>query len=183
MKTIQTTQVKAIYDIEKRSIMFLNDGRPSHGFVGDVASSKHMECLIKGIPVEYKENNMEKTALIVQFHTILSKKGMMSIKEDILLSYGVASTKDLTVEQLQQTINQLNNSETPKHIREARSLVLTLLDKLDIKGNSEIGWHHVNSYLLNLRGVNKSLYALSYQELGDCALRLRAIIHKKKQTA
>jgi len=181
MKTIEISQLTAIYNPDERSIAFLCDGSPSHGFKGSLASVKLMEALQIGIPVQFKvtDKNMEKTALIKQFHAILAKKGYMNIKEDILMSYNVASTKDLTVEQLGQVIGQLNNAATPERIRKERSTVLSLLDKLGIKGNSEIGWDRVNSFLSNPKIAGKPLYEMSLSELVQCTAKLRAIIHKQ----
>ena len=181
MKTTQTTATTAIYEPDRRRIMFAQNGKPSHGFVGEMASKKFLEACATGIPVSIHvtNENIGKTRLIKQFHAILAKKGMLNIKEDILASYNVASSKELTLEQLEQVIHQLNGSATPEVMRKERSTVLSLLDKLGIKGNSEIGWDRVNAYLLQPRIAGKILYHMDATELRACSLRLRAIIGKQ----
>lgn len=180
MKTLQTTATTAIYEQGKRQIMFCENGKPKHGFVGQVADNKFFEALKAGVPMQIKQPNtdMEKTRLIKQFHAILAKRGMLGIKEDILMSYNVASSKELSLDQLSQVINQLNGASTPEHVRRERSMVLALLDKLGVKGNSEIGWERVNAYLLQPRIAGKTLYQMDVAELRACELRLRAIISK-----
>jgi len=182
MKTIETSQLTAVYNPDERKIRFFNGGKLAYGLSGDLASQKMMECLRAGIPVttQLKDETMEKKTLIKQFHAILAQKGLMCIKEDILMSCGVASTKDLTIEQLRRSVSQLNNAGTPERVRKERSTVLSLLDKLGIKGNSEIGWDRVNAYLSNPKIVGKPLYQLSLLELQRASVKLRAIIHKQK---
>ncbi len=183
MKTTQITATTAIYEPDRGRIMFAQNGKPSHGFVGEMASKKFLEACATGIPVSIHvtNENIGKTRLIKQFHAILAKKkkGMLNIKEDILASYNVASSKELTLEQLEQVIRQIGGSATPEVMRKERSAVLSLLDKLGIKGNSEIGWDRVNSYLLQPRIAGKILYHMDATELRACSLRLRAIIGKQ----
>jgi len=117
---------------------------------------------------------------------ILVERGLMANKGDILSPYGVERIRDLNGYQLDELINGLKPVErkrkatdAPLEIRQARSLVLTLLDELGIKpaaGN----WQLVNDYLLQSRIGGKVLYAMNEQELKDCAVRLRSVIRWKK---
>jgi len=116
---------------------------------------------------------------------ILVERGLMANKGDILSPYGVERIRDLNGYQLDELINGLKPVErkrkatdAPLEIRQARSLVLTLLDELGIKpaaGN----WQVVNDYLLQPRIGGKVLYAMNEQELKDCAVRLRSVIRWK----
>ena len=179
MKTTATKQVK--YNPIKQEIFFLENGRLTHGFVGKIASTKFFDaCGDKNTDVMIVDRSKdEKTAKIRQFHAILAKKGLLDLKYDIIAQYGVESSKDLTVEQLDEQINALNATETSESVRSERSSVLYLLGKLEINGSKEEGWDMVNNYLKQPRIAGKTLYEMNTQELRDCVKKLRAIIYKK----
>jgi len=160
--------------------MLYSGDEPSHGFVGSMAVKKFFECTIdKNIELIIKgDDNMQKSKLIQQFHAILAAKGIMDMKADIIGSYGVESTKDLTELQLNELISNLNNKHGQLIVK-YRSTVLDLLGVLDVRGSRLIGWDHVNNYLLQPRVAGKILYEMSMDELKDCAKRLRMIISKR----
>jgi hypothetical protein len=180
MKTLEQTITKAIYDPFHSRITFFKGDKPSHGFVGAIALKKFFECTAdKNIELIIKgDDNMEKSQLIQQFHAILSAKGIMDMKSEIVGSYGVKSTKDLSEIQLTEIISNLNNQQNQLIIKK-RSEVLDLLGVLDVRGSKLIGWDYVNNYLLQPRISGKKLYEMSVDELKDCAKRLRMIISKR----
>jgi len=180
MKT-QTITRQAIYEPNKSKITFVCDGKPTNGFVGNTAFKKFIQAMADPtIEVIIKDTtDMDKSQLIRQMHGLLAKKGLMDIKHDIVSQYGVESSKDLTIAQLNEIISNLQKQEVRPEVRKERSLVLTLLDKLGIKGNSEIGWDHVNNFLKNPRIAGKSLYEMSLEELENTTGRLRMILSKK----
>lgn len=182
MKTTTLPITKAVYNPQEQRLTFIkSDGKPSHGFVGDVAGRKFLELSSSPqiqISIEDK-HNADMTKKIKQFHAILASKGLMDMKEEVLYSYGVKSTKDLTETQLTELINRLNNTDVRPTIREARSTVLSLLGKLGVVGSKELGWEAVNSTLRDTRIAGKDLYMMSLEELRACAKRLRVLLNKK----
>ena len=181
MKTIE--KIKVYYDPESRSLTFYENGKPKGGFVGNYAVKKMFQLLKDpNVEIIITDNDMYKSKLIKQMHAILAQKGLMDMKEEILMSYDVASSKDLTVEQLESIINRLNNADTKEDVRKERSVVLTLLQKLNIHGSKEEGWDHVNNFLLQPRIAGKILYRMNVKELKEAAVRIRMIIKKKEQS-
>jgi hypothetical protein len=172
---------QAVYEPNKSKITYFADGKPLNGFVGNTAFKKFIQAMADPtIEVIIKDNtDMEKSQLIKQMHAILAKKGLMDIKHDIVSQYGVESSKDLTIAQLNEIIGNLQKQEVRPEVRKERSLVLTLLDKLGIKGNKEIGWDHVNNFLKHPRIAGKTLYEMNLQELTDTCKKLRMIQSKK----
>ncbi len=179
MNTSYQTQVIIYYDPAARNIMFIQDGKPTHGFAGSIAEQKFIEHLDTGATIILINKEMErKKAKIKQFNAILATRGLMDLKRDIVAQYGVKSTKDLTESQLDEQIAILNQTDTPAAIRAARSSVLHQLGKLGITGSKEDGWGRVNNYLLQPRIAGKTLYQMDKKELEACARKLRAILNK-----
>lgn len=123
-------------------------------------------------------------------HSLLSKLKLMHMKEDIINSYGVASTKDLTLDQLDQLINQLNlqykekdaqiKKEVDPLVRKWRSVNLDLLSRLGVYQNQN-SWNRVNEFLLKPKIAGMELYKMNIEELKKLASKLRSIIHKRDQ--
>jgi len=178
VENMEPARVTVLYNEEKPSLMYLVDGKPVYGFVGKMADQKFYEALDRGYAIQLTAKKMNTQAKIRQFHAILAKKGLMDLKADILAGYGVESTKDLKEMQLDELINRLQTVQVSQELRDARSLVLNLLTKLDITGSKEDGWKRVNEYLLQPRIAGKMLYELTEKELKECALRLRSVISK-----
>ena len=176
-----TAKIEVMYDPKKQEIFYANNGRLTHGYVGKNTFLKFCEaCVDENMDVMIVDrSNDEKTAKIRQFHAILAKKGLLDLKYDIIAQYGVESSKDLTVEQLNEQITALNATEASESVRSERSSVLYLLGKLEINGSKEEGWDMVNNYLKQPRIAGKTLYEMNTQELRDCVKKLRAIIYKK----
>lgn len=122
---------------------------------------------------------------LARLHTLLQKSGNMSNKESILAGFGVKSSKELSVQQIDAICDVLekqvkSQNDTPAAIRKARSTVLLLLGDLGIKGRNR-NWKMVNDYLLQPRIAGKVLYEMDEQELKACAVRLRVVLKKKTE--
>lgn len=181
LTTVEPGRVTVLYNSEKGDLMYLVDGKPVYGFGrGNIADKKFYEALESGFNIQLTAKKMDTQSKIRQFHAILAKKGLMDLKADLLASYGVESTKQLNEQQLDELISRLQTVQVSKELREARSLVLALLNKLSINGNKIDGWNAVNDYLLQPRISGKKLYDMTEKELDACALRLRSIIYKSK---
>jgi hypothetical protein len=116
---------------------------------------------------------------------ILVERGLMQQKEAILSRYGVERIRDLNGYQLNELIDGLKpverkrkTTDAPLEVRQARSTVLTLLDDLGIKPKKG-NWDAVNNYLKQPRIAGKVLYAMTEEELKNCAVRLRSVIRWK----
>jgi hypothetical protein len=175
---IDPGRVTVAYDSNMNLLTYYVDGVRQYGFNGPLVDEKFYEALDSGFNIQLTSIKMDTQAKIRQFHAILAKKGLMDLKVDLLASYGVESTKQLKESELDELINKLQSVQVSKELREARSLVLTLLNKLEISGNKIDGWNAVNDYLLQPRISGKKLYDMTEKELDACALRLRSIIYK-----
>lgn len=119
---------------------------------------------------------------------LLSERGLMQVKTDVLAGYGVERIRDLNESQLNHLIDglralpEVHRREAAPEIRKARSSVLNLLDDLGIKAKNG-NWAAVNNYLSQPRIAGKVLYEMNLQELKDCTKKLRAIIKKRKAEA
>jgi hypothetical protein len=115
---------------------------------------------------------------------LMSETGSNQNKAELLSIYGVERIRDLADADLEDLIfrlrtiqNAKQKEDTPKPLRQARSLVLGLLDEMGIKGKNG-NWKPVNDFLLKPQISGKVLYEMNVQELKDCAKRIRAVIHK-----
>ena len=120
---------------------------------------------------------------IKTFHALLARLGYMSYKADMLCGYGVESTSELEVWELDELIQRLRDEELArrhKHdaeLRSLRSIVLTILQRMGIYKDSR-SWRQVNEYLLNPRIAGKLLYELKPDELRALIKKLRGIERK-----
>lgn len=128
--------------------------------------------------------NLKKRA-IVRFHALLSVSGMRNQKEAILAGYGVESTKDLTLEQLEQANAELQKlaqqrDKDDKKLRKWRSNVIATLEEMGIyRGKSS--WPKVNEFLKQPRVAGKLLYECSIEELQALNRKLFAMKAKFDQ--
>jgi hypothetical protein len=121
---------------------------------------------------------------IKRFHAALAGAKLMDYKADMLAAYGVESSKELSPRQADELIRRLNamqssRTKTPDNIRRARSVVLTLLNRLGIYADNG-DWSTVNRFLLNPRIAGKMLYELNEEELKALSRKLRAMIKKRE---
>lgn len=117
----------------------------------------------------------------ILFHKLLYKIGAMECKAEILASYNVTSTTELTDSQLDEVIANLKKGlqkvATNNEIKTWRSNALTLLTKLHIQVvNGD--WSGVNNYMSNKRIAGKKLNECNVDELKEVCRKLRSIIKK-----
>ncbi len=79
-----------------------------------------------------------KKQLLKQFHTILSKNGLMKHKPDLLASAGVESSKSLSENQLIAFINDLNGDSNKWRKRVMASIGGWLASRGITNGNGEL---------------------------------------------
>lgn len=115
----------------------------------------------------------------------MSAAGCLNYKADVLSPYGVERIRDLSEDQLDDLIERLNRmadnrNRAPEALRKRRSTVLALLDDLGIKARDG-QWQQVNQFLMLPRIAGKLLYEMDVAELNKCALKLRAILAKRRK--
>jgi hypothetical protein len=125
---------------------------------------------------------------IKTFHAILVRLGMLSHKESLLAGYGVESTLELEESEIDELIDYLKRHERSQkkehdsQLRQLRSIVLTILQRMGIYSNNN-DWHRVNKYLLQSRIAGKLLYQLNTDELRSLIKKLRGIERKESEKA
>jgi len=128
---------------------------------------------------------MDKKLKIKTFHGLLARTGLMSYKEDMLASYGVESTLDLELWELDELINKLRQQESEQkrehdaELRNLRSTILTILQRMGIYQDNG-SWERVNKYLMNPRISGKVLYRHTADEMRELIRKLRTIERKQK---
>lgn len=128
----------------------------------------------------------DKKRKIKTFHALLARLGLMSYKADMLAGYGVESTTELDVWELEELIKRLRDEEQARRhendaeLRSLRSIALSILQRMGIYKDNHT-WHRVNEYLLNPRIAGKLLYELKPDELRQLIRKLRGIERKQAQ--
>jgi hypothetical protein len=123
---------------------------------------------------------------IIRIHAALAAAGLMHMKPEMLGSYGVESTKQLTAAQADDLLGRLHRiaderrEDTPKQVRNARSAVMTLLNRMGIYADNG-DWSRVNEFLLQPRICGKLLYELSLEELQALQRKLYVVERKLQQ--
>lgn len=124
----------------------------------------------------------DRNKLMRHFYALLKETGLENNKADMVEAYGVESTKELSVEQLDELVQRLTDikhEQTDKKIRKLRSQVLDLLTKLGIYKDTS-SWTRVNKYLMNPRIAGKLMYEMNEEELQKLIKKLR-VIHIKQE--
>jgi len=177
-----TKQNRITYDPQRSRMIVENNGR-TFGFVGKIAEEKFIESLESGIDViitDMSDNNERKRKIRV-LRAIWIKLGIDDMRESILEPYGVKSTADLTLDQLNELLRGFsdnnNRNETSKPVRDMRSRVLVQLQELGVYNNDR-NWDHVNNFLLDKRVAGKKLYEMTLSELKALEIKLRSIVAK-----
>ncbi|MBE9469006.1 MAG: hypothetical protein IMY72_11905 [Bacteroidetes bacterium] len=122
----------------------------------------------------------------VEVHKLLYRLGALQNKADVLASYGVKSTTELSNEEIDHLIYRLklglfNRRESPTDLRRWRSNALVYLNKIGIYATNN-DWSDVNSFMLDNRICGKLLFELSVEELKALCKKLRIIANKKATT-
>ncbi len=126
---------------------------------------------------------------IKAMHALLAQKGLMQSKADILAGYGVESSKDLTVTQLNDLLDWLKGQKTPTQhrqervaappeLRKVRSQSMDLLTRLGVYVDSG-SWARVNAYLQQPQIGCKPLYDTTVADCVALNKKLYAILDKQ----
>ena len=107
-------------------------------------------------------------ARLRRFYALLKQAGVAANKTDILAGFGVESTNDLTVKQLDELLETLQRLADSRHqaspeVRKARSRVLTICTDLGVFVKND--WKKLNAFIIQPRIAGKLLYDCSLEEL------------------
>lgn len=177
---MKTKKVSYQYDPVAGRMVFIADGRVKGGFSGKMADKKFMQLMDQGADIVLTDMSSSiKNAKVKRLRAIWIKLGIDQHRESMLEPFGVSSTADLSVAQLDELIARYSDrKEEPRAIRSLRSDILTLLNKLDIyKDNQD--WAEVNNYLLQPRISGKLLFEHTEPELKALRRKLNSILDKK----
>ncbi len=180
MKT--TDKISFKYDPSAQRLNIEKNGKPFGGFTGVHAEREFSRLLETGVDITFSDmSDSIKSARIRRLRAMWIKQGVDQYRDAILESYGVTSTADLNLQQLDELIERFSGkTEVTARTRALRSDVMVTLDKLGIY--SENGdWQRVNAFLMQPRIAGKLLYQISDDELIALNRKLRAILAKKAE--
>lgn len=171
------------YDPQVRKVNIIRDGVHIGGFDG-ASAEKHLHENFDNDHVEIKITDMSKSiksARIKRLRAMWVKQGVDQYRESILEPYGVTSTADLSLDQLDELIDRFNTkTEVTDRTRSLRSNVLVMLDKLGIYADNG-DWKQVNAFLMQSKIAGKMLYQLNDDELLALGRKLRSILEKNEK--
>jgi hypothetical protein len=171
------------YDPVSKKLVILVDGKIVGGFTGSIAEREFIKQIGLGSDVNITAIPPSRSSMIKQLRAMWINQGIDKHRESILEPYGVTSTADLSDEQLKELIARFTPSTRKQNdaayeVRQLRSNVLTLLQRLGVYDNSG-NWTRVNEYMMDKRIAGKLLYECSYDELVKLEHKLRSILSKQ----
>lgn len=179
MKTIENN-ILYEYDPTALILNIVKNGQPFGGFRGPEAEVQFQRLLDSGVDITITDMSESiRKAKVRRLRAMWIKQGVDQYRESILSQYGVTSTGDLNIQQLDELIDQYSNQvPASDHVRRQRSIIIDLLTKLGVyRDNGD--WQAVNAYMMQSRISGKLLYQLSSDELNVLQHKLRAILAKK----
>lgn len=179
MKTMYTI----IYEYDPKALVLniIKNGKPIGGFTGQEAEHQFQRLLDS--EVEIKITDMSESirrARVRRLRAMWNKQGIDQYREAIMEPYGVTSTADLDLQQLDELIDRFSNKlEVTSRTRALRSDVLVVLDKLGVYADNG-DWKRVNAFLMQSRIAGKMLFQLNDEELTSLNRKLQSMLAKKK---
>ena len=180
---MKTETIKYTYDPGNRSIGIYVDGKHKGGFNGNSAERRFKELLEAGSEISI--TNMDSEALqrrlVKQLRGLWIVQGIDKHRDAILEPYGVQSTSDLNIQQLNELIGRFTHSKHPpvnEQVRQLRHKALALLTRMGIYVTPG-SWCAVNDYLMQPRIAGKLLYEMNEEELMVLDRKLHSIATKK----
>ncbi len=171
------------YDPETR-VLFIYDGEIHTGSLkGHRAWTEVSRLIQNGIDVIYTDMNTnsrnEHSEKVRRLRAIWIKLGIDQHRESILEPFGVTSTTQLSIKQLNDLIDYYGSNTTilaTPEVRKLRSQLLTILTKLGIY--TENNWSQVNDFFMDKRIAGKLMNQLTEQELKDTRKKLNSVLSK-----
>ncbi len=180
MKAIDTYVYE--YDPSALILNIIKNGKPFGGFKGPAAEVQFQRLLETGADITISDmSNSIKNARVRRLRAMWVKQGIDQYRDAILQEYGVSSTADLNLQQLDELIDRFNTkADVTAHTRTLRSDVMVTLDKLGVYVDNG-DWQRVNAFLMQPRIAGKLLYQMSDDELLALNRKLRAMLAKKAE--
>jgi hypothetical protein len=180
MKVIDTYVYE--YDPSALILNIIKNGKPFGGFKGPAAEVQFQRLLETGADITISDmSNSIKNARVRRLRARWVKQGIDQYRDAILQEYGVSSTADLNLQQLDELIDRFSNkTEVTTHTRTLRSDVMVTLDRLGVYVDNG-DWQRVNAFLMQPRIAGKLLYQMSDDELLALNRKLRAMLAKKAE--
>lgn len=179
MKAIDTYVYE--YDPNALVLNIMKNGKQFGGFIGQPAEQQFKRLLDSGADITI--TNMSESirkAKVRRLRAIWVKQGIDQYRDSILSQYGVESTSELDIQQLNELIDQYSNqAPASEHVRRQRAALLALLNKLGIYTTNG-DWAAVNAYLMNPRIAGKLMFNMSSDEMNVLEKKLRSILTKKE---
>lgn len=170
------------FDPVAQSLTIWQDGKPRGGFRGEAAQRRFLELQDdETIIITDMETKNKHSKLVRMLRAMWIKQGIDDYRGDILRAYGVYSTTDLSVQQLEELIKKYRNTPPANdNIRRLRSEALTVLNKIGIYADND-DWSSVNNYMMDKRIAGKLMYQMDEYELQGLIRKLRSILRKRTQ--
>lgn len=174
------------YETTTPKFTIIEDGKPRGGFVGSNAIKQLFNALMDGKSVEFTnmDESKVKSKKVQELRAAWISLGIDPMRKEIMKPYGVESTADLTIEQLDELLKRFSAKyyRTPPDAegRRLRSIAMTLLTKYGVYSTSD-DWHKVNRFLMDRRIAGKLIYEMNTDELNDLIRKLRKMVADKKK--
>jgi hypothetical protein len=184
---MKTKKLRYEFDPEADRLAIFDGDKNLGGFIGKGATREFLEALEKGaeVSITNRNNGMEKSKKVQRLRAIWISQGIDNHRESILEGYGVSSTADLNVAQLDELIRQYSaeyHKPASEDTRNLRSSILTLLTRLGVYNTSD-DWAAVNQFLMDKRIAGKLMYQCTDDELRILKRKLHNIIRKTEADA
>lgn len=182
---MKTKKLRYEFDPEADRLAIFDGEKNLGGFIGKGATREFLEALERGaeVSITNRNNAMEKSKKVQRLRAIWISQGIDNHREAILEGYGVTSTAELNVAQLDELIAQYsaaNQRPVSDEVRRLRSNVLTLLNRYGVY-NTNDDWVRVNQFLMQPRIAGKLLYLMTEPELKTLLRKLHSMIDKRQK--
>lgn len=174
------------YETSTPKFTTFEDGKPRGGFIGTHAIKQLFRALMDGKHVTFvdMDEQKEKSKKVQELRSAWISLGIDNMRQDIIKPYGVESTKDLTIEQLDALLKRFSAKyfRTPPDSegRRLRSIALTLLTKYGVYFNND-DWHRVNRFLMDRRIAGKLMFEMDTNDLNALIRKLRVMVADKER--
>jgi hypothetical protein len=182
---MKTKKLRYEFDPEADRLAIFDGDKNLGGFIGKSATREFLEALERGaeISITNRNNGMEKSKKVQRLRAIWISQGIDNHRESILEGYGVTSTADLNVAQLDELIRQYSaeyHKPASEDTRNLRSSILTLLTRLGVYNTSD-DWAAVNQFMMDKRIAGKLMYQCTDDELRILKRKLHNIVRKTEE--
>jgi hypothetical protein len=182
---VKTKKLRYEFDPEADRLAIFDGDKNLGGFIGKSATREFLEALERGaeISITNRNNGMEKSKKVQRLRAIWISQGIDNHRESILEGYGVTSTADLNVAQLDELIRQYSaeyHKPASEDTRNLRSSILTLLTRLGVYNTSD-DWAAVNQFMMDKRIAGKLMYQCTDDELRILKRKLHNIVRKTEE--